>query len=343
MLPYCTSMDTAGPSPGSVAVILVDWNSGNLITRCLEALARQTLPPHAVMVVDNASESPTWRHVGLAPDRLEMVRMPANLGFAAGVNRGVALAEGVDWIALLNPDAFPDPGWLENLVGAASRNPSYEFFASRQVLAEAPERLDGTGDVYAVSGLAWRRDHGEQGADRRLAEEEVFGPCAAAALYRRQVFLDAGGLDETFFCYFEDVDLAFRLRLAGHRCLYVPDAVVTHVGSALTGRRSDFSVYHGHRNLVWTFLKNMPPSMLARYWPHHLLLNALSIVILTSRGQGATILRAKRDALLALPRVLRQRRLVQRTRRVGAADLRPVMVGGRQAFGIGRPAPGAAS
>lgn len=329
-------MGTADPSPGSVAVVLVDWNAGGLITTCLEALARQTLRPGAVMVVDNASDPPTWRHVGTAPERLEMIRLPRNLGFAAGVNRGVALAEGVEWIALLNPDAFPQPDWLERLVAAASRNPDYGFFASRQISAEAPERLDGTGDVYAVSGLAWRRDHGEKGAGRRMAEEEVFGPCAAAALYRRGAFLEAGGLDERFFCYFEDVDLAFRLRLAGHRCLYVPDAVVTHVGSASSGRRSAFTVYHGHRNLVWTFFKNMPSPLLARYWPHHLLLNAVSIAHLAARGQGGPILRAKRDAFRALPRVWQQRREIQATRHASAADLRRVMAGGLEAFGVRR-------
>ena len=336
-------MGATDPSPGSVAVVLVDWNAGGLITACLEALARQTLPPRTVMVVDNASDPPTWRHVGAAPARVEMIRLPQNLGFAAGVNHGLALAEGVTWIALLNPDAFPQPDWLEKLVAAASRNPGYDFFASRQISAEANERLDGTGDMYALSGLAWRRDHGEREAGRRMEEGEVFAPCAAAALYRRDALVEAGGLDETFFCYFEDVDLAFRLRLAGHRCLYVPDAVVTHVGSASSGRRSAFTVYHGHRNLVWTFVKNMPSSMLALYWPHHLLLNALSIALLTARGQGGPILRAKRDAFLALPRVMRQRRRVQGTRRASAADLRRVMVGGLEAFGIHRLTPGVES
>ena len=336
-------MGTADPSPASVAVVLVDWNAGGLITACLEALARQTLAPRTVVVVDNASDPPTWRHLRAAPERVEMIRLPRNLGFAAGVNRGVALVESVEWIALLNPDAFPRPDWLERLVAAASRNPDYDFFASRQVSAEAPERLDGTGDVYTVSGLAWRRDHGEKEAGRRMEEGEVFGPCAAAALYRRKAFVEAGGLDESFFCYFEDVDLAFRLRLAGHRCLYVPDAVVRHVGSASSGRRSAFTVYHGHRNLVWTFFKNMPSSMLARYWPHHMLLNALSIAHLAARGQGGPIVRAKRDAFIALPRVMRQRRRVQRTRRASAAELRRAMVGGLEAFGVRRLSPHVAS
>ena len=96
---------------------------------------------------------------------------------------------------------------------------------------------------------------------------EIFAPCAAAALYRRAAFLEAGGFDEHFFCYMEDVDLGFRLRLLGYRCGYAPAAIVHHVGSGTTGARSPFTVYHGHRNLVWTYVKNMPTPWFWLYLP----------------------------------------------------------------------------
>jgi GT2 family glycosyltransferase len=320
----------------SVAVVVVDWNSGDLMGRCLTALAHQSPAPDRIVVVDNASTSETSRRVTPEHPRVDFVRLAENRGFAAGTNHGIALAPDVEWIALLNPDAFPEPNWLERLLAAAQAHPEHSFFASRQVMADDPGLLDGTGDTYAVSGLAWRRDHGLRAAGRRGEPEEVFGPCAAAALYRRDALVEVGGLDESYFCYFEDVDLAFRLRLAGHRCLYVPDAVVRHVGSATSGRRSDFSVYHGHRNLVWTFWKNMPPALLASYWPHHLVLNAISLVHFTARGQGRAILRAKHDALRGLPRILRTRRAVQARRKANSRELRRVMVGGLQSLGLGR-------
>jgi GT2 family glycosyltransferase len=329
--------DSAGSARREgLAVVVVDWNAGPLVTRCLEALAHQTVRPETVMVVDNASASETWRHVGPQAMRVEMVRLAANSGFAAGTNRGIALVRDAEWIALLNPDAFPEPEWLERLLAAADAHPDHAFFASHQVMARDPSRLDGTGDAYGVSGFAWRRDRGRPAAETGLPAGEVFGPCAAAALYRRTALDEVGGLDEAFFCYFEDVDLAFRLRLAGHRCLYVPDAVVHHVGSASSGRGSDFAVYHGHRNLVWTFVKNMPGPLLALYWPHHLLLNLASLAWFTARGQGRAVWRAKWDALRGLPRVLRQRREIQQRRRVGSRELRRVMVGGWRGFGLGR-------
>jgi GT2 family glycosyltransferase len=160
---------------------------------------------------------------------------------------------------------------------------------------------------------------------------EVFSACAAAALYRRDALLEIGGFDERYFCYVEDVDAGFRLRLRGYRCLYVPDAVAHHVGSATTGKGSDFSTYHGHRNLVWTFFKDMPGPLLALYLPQHLILNVLSVVWFSMRGQARTILRAKWDALRGLPAVLRDRRRVQRLRRIGARDLRSAMARGWRA------------
>ena len=165
---------------------------------------------------------------------------------------------------------------------------------------------------------------------------EIFGPCAAAGLYRRAAFLEVGGFDASYFCYFEDVDLAFRLRLRGYRSRYVPEAVVHHVGSALSGYRSDFAVFHGHRNLVWTFFKDMPTPLLALYLPHHLAMNLAAVLVAARRGQGPVALKAKAAAIRGLPRVLRARRSAQRSRIAGALEVRAAMVRGLRAFGLGR-------
>ena len=330
-------LPAATTTTASVAVVVVDWNSRALVHRCLEALGRQTARPDTVVLIDNASPSETWRHVPRDEMPVEMVRLRENRGFAAGVNLGVGRrgrTPSGSPSSTRTPSRSPT-GWRGSSPRAEA-HPEYSCFASRQLMADDPRRLDGTGDAYAVSGLGWRRRHGAPAAATDLLPGEVFGPCAAAALYRREALDEVGGLDESFFCYFEDVDLAFRLRLAGHRCLYVPDAVVHHVGSASSGRGSDFSVYHGHRNLVWTFVKNMPAPLLAVYWPHHLLLNLVSLAWFTLRGQGRAIWRAKWDAVRGLPRVLKQRREIQAKRRAGSWEMRRLMVTGWRGFGLGR-------
>lgn len=330
----CTSSPDDAVS--SVAVVIVNFNSGLLLGQCLHAVQVQTVRPARVIVVDNASTDESAPIARNAPSPCDLLALHENIGFAAANNEGIRHAIGCEWVALLNPDAFPEPDWLEALLGAARAHPEFSFFASQQRLADDPSRLDGAGDEYSVAGLAWRRGHGRPASTLTDESREVFSPCAAAALYRRDALLAVGGFDESFFCYFEDVDLAFRLRLAGHRCLYVPRALVRHVGSASSGPRSDFATYHGHRNLVWTFVKDMPGPLLLVYWPLHLLLTAISVIWLWRRGQGRVVLRAKRDAVRRFPSVWRQRRAVQVGRRASSWDLRRQMVGGLRALGVGR-------
>jgi hypothetical protein len=109
-------------------------------------------------------------------------------------------------------------------------------------------------------------------------------------------------------------------------------AVVRHVGSALSGYRSNFSVYHGERNAVWTFVKDMPGPLLWLYLPQHIALNVAALLYYPWRGQGQVVFRAKLDALRGLRPILRRRKLVQGGRRVDAWIL-------RQAFRRGALAP----
>ena len=310
-----------------IAVVVVNWNAGDLLRRCLDSLAWQERRPDRIVVVDNASTDGSLAAALRLHPRVEVIRLDANTGFAAANNRAVAACGDCDLIALLNPDAFAAPSWLARLAESAERHPGHASFASRILMAGDDRLLDGAGDVYHVSGLAWRAGHGTPAPPADVARE-VFAPCAAAALYRREAFIDAGGFDERYFCYLEDVDLGFRLRLRGHGCLYVPEAVVRHVGSGTTGRGSDFSTYHGHRNLVWTFVKDMPASLLVRALPQHLLLNLASAAWFAARGRARVILRSKWDALRALPAVLVERRRVQGRRVAPAADLRRAMASG---------------
>ena len=306
-----------------VGVAIVNWNSQDMLDRALEALARQTRAPHRVVVVDNASKH--FRVAPMAPANTQYERLSFNSGFAQGNNIAVKLLGDCDWIALVNPDAFLAPDWIERMLEAASTEVDYAFFAGKTLIEGDPSLLDGAGDIYHISGITWRR--GYRQPDVNAAERiEVFGPCAATAMYARDAFEVVGGFDEDFFCYVEDVDLAFRLRLAGYRCLFVPDAVALHVGSGTTGgQHSPFSVYHGHRNLVWAFVKNMPGGWFWLFLPLHLAMNVAACALFTWRGQARTIAKAKRDALRGLPLMWRKRVSVQQGRVARATDLLRVM------------------
>lgn len=301
--------------PPVTTVIIVNWNGEIFLERCLAALMNQTVKPHEIILVDNASSD---RSVEIV-DRFPSVRMlvqDQNTGFARGNNLAIAAASSEsEWIVLLNPDAFTEPRWLEELLAAAHRNPGFDAFGSKLVVAADPGVLDGAGDVYHVSGLVWRMGHGAPAASFVEQAREVFSPCAAAAMYRRSALLEVGGFDEDYFCYVEDVDLGFRLRLAGYRCLYVPLSVAHHVGSGTTGgQHSGFAVYYGHRNLVWTYVKDMPGMLFWAFLLLHMAMNLVALVVFTVRGQGGVMFRAKRDAVMGIPRMWRKRRQVQSKR-----------------------------
>jgi len=298
-----------------VTVVIVNWNGERFLDRCLSALLTQTVIPNEIILVDNASSDASIEIMRQFPS-VRLLVQDQNLGFARGNNVAIeAAADDSEWIALLNPDAFPDPGWLEALLSVARYHPAFDVFGGKLVNASDPALLDGVGDAYHMSGRVWRIGHGESIASFSEQACEIFSPCAAAALYRRSALLEVGGFDEDFFCYVEDVDLGFRLRLAGHKALYVPDAVVHHVGSATTGgQHSDFAVYHGHRNLVWTFVKNMPGMLFWLLLPLHIVMNLATILWFALKGRRGVILQAKRDALLGLPKMWRNRKAIQSTR-----------------------------
>ena len=305
-----------------VAVIIVNYNSTKLLNDALTGLARQTYERFSTLVIDNGSRE---KPVDANLPGVKIVYLPENIGFAGANNHGIELCAKSRWIALLNPDAIPADDWLERLVAAAEAEPGATSFASRMIQAEQRNVLDGAGDAYHVSGRVGRRGYGMPAAAHYNSREEVFSVCAAAALYRRDALDAAGGFDEDFFCYLEDVDLGFRLRLAGYRCLYVPDAVVYHVGSATTGKDSDFTLYHIHRNLVWTYVKNMPGLLFWLYLPQHILMNAYSIVSFAAKRRLRVILRAKMDALRGLPRAWRKRRETQAHRVAGLREIRKAL------------------
>ena len=328
----------------SCTVIIVNWNSWDILSSCLEKLQQQSFHNFNVLVIDNASADPAPSDLLTHNPNVTLIQNQTNLGFAAANNQAIKLLDDTEWVVLLNPDAFAEPDWLEQLMNAARNNPDYAMFASRQLMDGDQNLLDGDGDVYHISGLVWRAGHGlhvneangddgnltpkavfhpvlphpnppPQGKGSKDSPREIFSPCAAAALYRRDALMSVDGFDEDFFCYVEDVDLGFRLRLMGHRCLLVPGAVVRHIGSATTGgHRSDFSIYHGHRNLVWAFVKNMPGFLFWILLPLHIAMNCATICIFFVRGKGRVILKAKLDAIKGLPQTWAKRKVIQANR-----------------------------
>lgn len=301
-------------------IIVVTHNSARWRERQMAALAAQTEQRFRLVVVDNASRADERPHVSALPPAAScIIQNETNLGFAAANNVGATDAQ-TPYLVLLNPDAFPEPGWLAALIAAAERHPRAGAIGSTQIRANDESLFDGTGDVMHASGLAYRSNYGcVRGATP--PEGETFAVCAAAMLLRREAFEAVGGFDARYFCYFEDVDLCFRLRLAGWRIVQSPDAVVAHVGGGVLGARSAFGDFHGARNRLWTFVKDMPAALFWPLFPLHVLASLFAVSAPVLQGRGFAAWRGFIAGFAGLGAMWAARAQIQRKRSANAGDI----------------------
>ena len=306
-----------------VSVVIVTWNGREHLDACLTAVAAQQGVTAETILVDNGSTDGTLDHVRAQYSWVRLVPLSENRGCAAGTNAGVREARG-RFVALLNNDTVPDPGWLQALVAAVNEPERFLLVTSLIVYMHDPEVIDSAGDGMLRGGGAFKRHHGEN-VDLARQAREVFGVCGAACLMPRRVFEELGGFDEDFFASHEDVDLSYRARLLGYRCRYEPRALVRHRGSATIGRVSPFAVFHGQRNLEWVYAKNTPAGLLLRTLPAHLVYVAAACFHFARLGLLGPFLRAKIAAAGGLGRMLHKRSEVQHGKRVGGEAIAPLL------------------
>lgn len=240
---------------------------------CLAALEMQSFRDFRTVVVDNSGHGAIHR-LGAARFAFQLVENPTNLGFGEAVNRGFA-AVPADYLAVLNDDAAPEPGWLEALHTAMESHPGAGMAACR-ILQQDSDLLDSAGLGLALDGSSKQVGRGRPAAEHDKAREALI-PSGCAAIYRRRMIEETGGFEASFFLYCEDTDLALRGHWAGWRCLYVPEAVVAHRYSVSAGAASAAKAYLVERNrlrmavrcLPASWLWRLPFASLARYC-HHL-------------------------------------------------------------------------
>jgi GT2 family glycosyltransferase len=251
---------------GNVSVCIITHNSEPQVQRCLEALEAQTSQPADLLVWDNASAD---QSVAVAEKHgASVLRAPENIGFAQAANELVQRTT-TPYVLLLNPDAYLQPRYVEQLEQAADADPSIGSVTGKLV---RPARhgaipvLDSTGHVLHRNRVAANRGENEPDRGQYDTAGEVFGVCAAAALYRRamleDVRLGAEYFDSRFFAYLEDVDLDWRARLRGWKAYYVPSAVAEHERGHKGDRRRQtaLEIRHSLKNRYLMMVRNDRPS-----------------------------------------------------------------------------------
>jgi GT2 family glycosyltransferase len=241
-------------------VVIPNLNGGDELLAAVHSLVAQTVTPY-IIIVDNASTDGSIESALQAFPDIEIIRNSKNYGFTGGVNPGIerAIALGATYVAPFNDDAAADTHWLEQLVACLRDNPKIGAAACKVVTSDK-ERLDSTGDYYTSWGLPYPRGRREYNLAKYDMEVDIFAASGAASLYRVKALQEVGVFDQAFFAYYEDVDLSFRLQLAGWKVKFVPEAIVYHHIGLTSGRIKGFTTYQTLKNLPILWVKNVPQS-----------------------------------------------------------------------------------
>lgn len=305
-----------------LSVVIPNWNGERFLRICLASLRNQSFKDFETLVVDNGSTDGSVKLVREDFPEVKVIGLGANLGFSAAVNVGIKTSAS-ELVVLLNNDTEQDERWLESLVKTADEcHETIGFFASKLIDFHARSFLDGAGDALRLSGLPYRLGHGEHDHGQFDKASSVFGACAAAAMYRRSMLNEIGLFDEDFVSYCEDVDLSFRANLAGYYCVYVPDAVVFHMGSASTGgKRSETATYLGTRNSIWLLVKNLPLSNMPHILPLFVFGQFARLVSSALSGSLIPYLKGLSGAIGKLRHMVEKRRKIQSKKRVSDGEI----------------------
>jgi len=316
---------TARTTSPLLTVVIPNWNGAHHLPICLDSLRQQTLRDFDALVVDNGSTDRSLQLIARDYPEVQVLALEENRGFAGACNAGIRASD-AEFVALLNNDTEAEPRWLAEVVETFRRHPEAGIVASKMLLFDRRDVFHTAGDFYRLDGMpgnrgVWQRDEGQY-----EQEEAVFSACGGSAAYRQTMLEQVGLLDEDFFYSCEDVDLAWRAQLAGWHCVYNPRAIVYHKLSA-TGGGIIASFYDG-RNFIYLLVKDYPTDLWRRHWPA-ILRTQLDLAWEALRSWRGAAARARLRGMLAglagIPRMLRKRRQVQRSRRVDTAQLESIL------------------
>lgn len=310
-------------------MLVITYNSSQTIWDCLTSLTGQTFRDFEVILVDNGSKDPTARLVDSIKPHLNFpltaLYLEENLGFAGGNNLALNhISEDSRYIALLNPDARADSLWLQSLKKAMEDDAGVGICASK-ILTWDAKHIDSAGDIMLATFRGFKREADDPSLYER--RENIFGACAGAAMYRKEMIEQIGFFDEDFFIQCEDTDLNFRAQLGGWKVLYEPEAVAFHEVGHSIGKVSDLVVYYSQRNTEFVRVKNVPASVLVTHLPQIVLGCIADFLYFGIRHmKWRPFIKAKIDALRMLPRMLKKRKdVMEKIKKVDDAYIKSLI------------------
>jgi len=309
-----------------IAVIVVNYRRAADTLECLDSLMRVSAPAFHIFLVDNGSSAndvaQLHHYVSRYPTRITFTAFPENLGFTGAHNRlfeQLVPSQHYDYFLLLNNDAVVEPDFLKEMLAQIDRSQRVEMVAARVMKYADHEQVDNLGITFYKCGLA---------SNRKSPDDPLLGPSGNCALYTTALLEkihQATGeyLDEQFFCYAEDTDLAWRAVLLGYRAAYADAARVYHKGSISSGGpNSDFVLYHGIRNSLFVLVKDIPTRFLLQNLFWMLVLHIAILLRYTIKGKFRVVARLYKDFVRGFPTMRRKRRPIQQQRQIPPKEIR---------------------
>ncbi|MEJ5185781.1 MAG: glycosyltransferase family 2 protein [Candidatus Geothermincolales bacterium] len=311
----------------TISFIVVNRNGEGILGRCLDSIFSQDLgEPYEVVVVDDASTDGSVELVRASYPRARLVEMKRNRGPAAAKNVGAAVARG-EVLAFLDNDVALEKSWARSMLSVLRSDPRVGACASHILFEKWKTFQNSTGGLVNLLGYAWERGIYLPDSRTYSLNRWVTYACSAAMAVRRDVFDSVGGFDPHYFYLYEDVDLGWRINLAGYRVVYVPEARAFHRLSATMGPGRRRNEYLSVRNRIYTLLKNLEAStlrMVLREALYRLFYDGAFFQYGNGEGKLKKVMvpcRALFWNLLGLPRILRWRRSMRSTRKIRDSEL----------------------
>ena len=299
-----------------VSVVVLNYNGGEALLKCLRSLYESDYPRFEVIVVDNSSTDRSVEVVSTDFPGAILIENRRNIGFGAGNNVGIKASRG-DYIVLLNNDVSVTRGWLRALLHACMKHRDAGFFQPKILLESDTGLINSAGNMIHIAGFGLCRGIGEYDRSQYEEEIEIGFASGACILSRREALRDVGLLDPIFFAFNEDTDLGWRGLLHGWRSIYVPSAVVHHEwghswGRVLTAKK----FYYLERNRILMLLKNYSRRSLATLLPLLIFVEFCVFAYALVKGWLGSKIRSYSDVLKLRGYLREQRDLLQCGRRL---------------------------
>lgn len=240
-----------------VTVIIPNYNGSQYLRECLNALLRQTCTTFETVVVDNGSTDGSVELLERDYTWVKLVKLPENTGFCGAVNAGIKISK-TPFVLLLNNDTRADDAFVTEMLAGIKRSKRRFSCQGKMIQYHDCSRMDDGGNYYCALGWGFARGK-DKPIDKYSSEKKIFACCAGAAIYRRELLVQLGAFDQEHFAYLEDMDVGYKARIQGYQNVFLPRALVYHVGSGTSGSRYNlFKVRYSSRNNVYLIYKNMP-------------------------------------------------------------------------------------